>query len=119
MRDPQKYLLEKILSCSFLLASGCGSVGWLPSISLAVAGIDRVEQRIEQSARRAMIFHAEGRLIWKLYPSYYSSPAKSIDDRFSTISDLDYRMCRTDPLCEWEITERTRLINETITGVYP
>jgi hypothetical protein len=124
MRDRQKHLSAFFVfvtrtSLVLGLASGCGSAGWLPSMSLAVAGIDRVEQKTEQDAKRKMVFHAEGRLIWKINTAYYNRYDKRFDDRFSAISDLDYRMCRGNALCEWEITERTRLINETTIGLYP
>jgi hypothetical protein len=107
-----------MVCCALIQLYGCGSVGWLPSLSLAVAGIDRTEHQPEQTEKKRLILKAEARLKWKLVPAPDRSVSRSIEfeDRRSLRRGIDYQTHQTTALREWENRERNRVIDETNQG---
>ena len=114
-----KEVLRALVYFVIMQLSGCASVGWLPSLSLALAGIDRTKRQSDQTARKQLILKAEARFKWKILPDVHRSLSQPIEDRRTAISDIGFRTRRTSALREWESRERNRVIDQTNRGWRP
>lgn len=105
-------ILHTLVYLALMQIYGCGSVGWLPTLSIAVAGIDRTQHQPDQTEKKKFILKAEGRLKWKLEPGVNRSVSQPIDDSAAAIYDEIYQTDQTDALYEWEYRERNRVVDE-------
>jgi NaMN:DMB phosphoribosyltransferase len=112
----RKKVFRALVCFALMHVYSCGRVGWLPSLSLAVAGIDRTEYQPDQTDRKRLILKAEARLKWQLKPLPNQSISQPIDDRRTALSDINYQMGQIDALHEWERRERNRVIDESNQG---
>ena len=111
-----KEVFRALIYFALIHVYGCGSVGWLPSLSLAVAGIDRTVHQPGQTDRERLILKAEARLKWKLMKAPNQSISRPTDDGRTVSSGISYQKRRTGALYEWENRERNRVIDETNLG---
>ncbi|MBN1652712.1 MAG: hypothetical protein JXA30_02940 [Deltaproteobacteria bacterium] len=109
----RKAAIQRFAGVALLLATGCGTTGWLPSAKIAVAGVDRTEYQHEQAARKKFLLEAYAHLLWKLEPAEVYPFAKTDYDRKIRLLKSDRNRCHHHCLCRWEDIERNRVIAQT------
>jgi hypothetical protein len=89
-----------------LMATGCGSTGWLPSLSLSMAAI-RQSHAQETETEREFRLRANANLSWRLR-SISRGEEKIPVGHDETMANHGYQPCLAGELCQWETRERRR-----------
>jgi hypothetical protein len=89
-------------------AAACASTGWLPSLTLGMAGIRRGQAEADQRDR-ALELQADARLSWRLRLSSDARTELRTDARPNAgdAIDREARSCSTAVLCAWEERQRS------------